>query len=191
MMGSKPEGRKLVMGASGSPIWGFLFGESVWETCQRKWVLWWALLGCIPSMYAKKCVGLYVCVSVSSVCLCVCVYVCVCVCVYQQVQSGSLRHEWLVDEEKDKQAVWVQEQQGLSPSGMCQIYRTFLSHGNMIHTPWEVLSNSPWYLVEGAQVGFEGILSSCYKLLLSLYLVCSDFLDVSSENLEKEEWRGF
>ena len=97
MTGSKAEGHKLVMGASGSPIWGFLFGGSVWETCQRKSVLWWALLGWISSMYAKKCV---------CVCVCVCVYICVCVCVYQQVQSGSLRHEWLVDEEKDKQAVW-------------------------------------------------------------------------------------
>ena len=87
MTGSKPEGHKLVMGASGSPIWDFLFGESVWETCQRKWVLWWALLGCIPSMYAKKCVGLCVCVYVCvclclvCVCVCVCLWVCLCVCI--------------------------------------------------------------------------------------------------------------
>ena len=184
MTGSKAEGHKLVMGASGRPIWGFLFGGSVWETCQRKSVLWWALLGWISSMYAKKCV----CVCV---CVCVCLYLCLCVC----ISAGAIWElkAWVTCGWGERQAgsLGCKEQQGLSPSGMCQIYRTFSSHSNTIHTPWEVLSNFPWYVVEGVQVGFEDTWSSCYKLLLFLCLVCSGFLDVSSENLEREEWRGF
>lgn len=112
-------------------------------------------------------VSVCVCVGLCLVCVCVCMSMSVCVYISRDSAIWELK-AWMTCGWGERQAssLGCKEQQGLSPNGMCQIYRTVLSHGNKIHTPWEVLSNFPWYLVEGAQVGFEDILSSCYKLLL-------------------------